>query len=54
MRRTLRCRASAAYPRTQERLNAAGIATRALDVSELHKAEGALSCMSLLLEGQKG
>jgi dimethylargininase len=45
---------SAAYPRTQERLNAAGIATRALDVSELHKAEGALSCMSLLLEGQKG
>jgi dimethylargininase len=41
---------SAAYPRTQERLNAAGIATRALDVSELHKAEGALTCMSLLLE----
>lgn len=41
---------SAAYPRTRERLDAAGIATRALDVSEVHKAEAALSCMSLLLE----
>lgn len=41
---------SAAYPRTRERLEAAGIATRALEVSELHKAEAALTCMSLLLE----
>jgi dimethylargininase len=40
---------SAAYPRTQRRLEAAGIMTRALDVSELHKAEAALTCMSLLL-----
>jgi len=44
---------SSAYPRTQGRLDAAGIATRALDVSELHKAEAALTCMSLLLEGRE-
>jgi dimethylargininase len=41
---------SSAYPRTEERLRASGIATRALEASELHKAEGALTCMSLLLE----
>lgn len=41
---------SADYPRTGERLAAAGIATRALEVSELHKAEAALTCMSLILE----
>jgi len=41
---------SSAYPRTQERLEAAGIATRPLEVSELHKAEAALTCMSLLQE----
>lgn len=40
---------SSAYPRTQRTLEAAGIATRAVDVSELHKAEAALTCMSLLL-----
>jgi dimethylargininase len=40
---------SRAYPRTQGRLEAAGISTRALDVSELHKAEAALTCISLLL-----
>jgi dimethylargininase len=40
---------SAAYPETHRRLEAAGISTRAVDVSELHKAEGALTCMSLLL-----
>jgi dimethylargininase len=44
---------SRAYPRTQGRLDAAGIATRALDVSELHKAEAALTCMSLLLPGRE-
>ncbi len=43
---------SAAYPRTRERLDAAGVVTRALDVSEVHKAEAALTCMSLLLEGR--
>ncbi|HXW73347.1 MAG TPA: arginine deiminase family protein [Steroidobacteraceae bacterium] len=41
---------SAAYPDTAERLVAAGVAVRLLDVSELHKAESALTCMSLLLE----
>jgi len=40
---------SAAYPRTRERLEAAGVTTRALEVSELHKAEGALTCMSLMI-----
>jgi dimethylargininase len=41
---------SSDYPATQERLRAAGIATRALEVSELHKAEAALTCMSLIFE----
>ncbi len=41
---------SAAYPRTRERLEAGGVRTQVLDVSELHKAEAALTCMSLLLE----
>ena len=41
---------SAAYPRTAERLAQAGVALRVIDVSELHKAESALTCMSLLLE----
>lgn len=40
---------SGAYPRTQARLAAAGIGTRTLEVSELHKAEAALTCLSLLL-----
>jgi len=40
---------SADYPRTRARLEAAGILTRALEVSELHKAEAALTCLSLIL-----
>jgi dimethylargininase len=40
---------SAAFPRTEQRLRAVGVATRALDVSELQKAEAALTCMSLIL-----
>jgi len=40
---------SAAFPRTEQRLRQAGLTTRALDVSELQKAEAALSCMSLML-----
>jgi dimethylargininase len=40
---------SAAYPRTCRRLVAAGVRTRSVEVSELHKAEGGLTCMSLLL-----
>jgi dimethylargininase len=41
---------SAAFPATRRALEEAGIATRALDVSELQKAEAALSCLSLILE----
>jgi dimethylargininase len=39
---------SSAYPHTRRRLQAAGVGTQALDVSELHKAEAALTCLSLL------
>ncbi|MCF8040240.1 MAG: amidinotransferase [Desulfohalobiaceae bacterium] len=38
-----------AYPRTRERLEKRGLAVRALDLSELAKAEGAVTCCSLLL-----
>jgi dimethylargininase len=41
---------SAGYPLTRARLEAAGARTRTLDVSELHKAEAALTCLSVLLE----
>jgi dimethylargininase len=41
---------STLYPRTQERLEQSGVRTRALDVSELHKAEAALTCLSLILD----
>ncbi len=41
---------SAAFPATARRLQQAGVATRALDVSELQKAEAALTCMSLVLD----
>lgn len=42
--------ASAAFPRTIDRLAAAGIDVIAVDVSELHKAEGATTCCSLVFE----
>ncbi len=41
--------AAAAFPRTNERLAARGARLTAIDVSELAKAEGALTCCSLLL-----
>ena len=41
---------SAAAPRTRERLERRGVSTVAVDLSELAKAEGALTCCSLLLE----
>lgn len=41
---------SADFPLTRRRLESAGIVARAVEVSELHKAEAALTCMSLLLE----
>jgi dimethylargininase len=40
---------STAFPRTAQRLRAAGVRCRALEVGELHKAESALTCMSLIL-----
>jgi dimethylargininase len=39
---------SAAYPRTAERLDSAGIQNRSVVSSELAKAEGALTCCSLI------
>jgi dimethylargininase len=41
---------SDSYPRTRERLEQAGVTTGSLQVAELHKAEAALTCLSLLLE----
>jgi dimethylargininase len=38
----------AAFPRTRRRLEEAGIAVRTVDVSELAKAEGAVTCCSLI------
>jgi dimethylargininase len=38
----------ACFPRTRQRLEAAGIAVTAVDVSELQKAEGATTCCSLV------
>ena len=37
-----------AYPRTLERLEFRGIATRTVHMSELAKAEGALTCCSVI------
>jgi hypothetical protein len=39
---------SADAPQTERTLVAAGVVTRRLDVSELHKAEAGLTCLSLL------
>ena len=39
-----------AYPRTRERLERCGIPVHAVDVSELIKAEGAVTCCSLIFE----
>jgi dimethylargininase len=38
------------FPRTRERLERAGITVAAVDVSELQKAEGAVTCCSLVFE----
>jgi dimethylargininase len=40
---------SADYPKTRELLEKAGVLTRTLDVGELHKAEAALTCLSVVL-----
>jgi len=41
---------AAAYPRTNERLQQRGLSVQAVDASELAKAEGALTCCSLIFE----
>ena len=41
---------AASAPRTRRKLDALGFQTSALDTSEFEKAEGALTCMSLLFE----
>ncbi len=41
---------AAAFPRTAERISDAGFDVRAVEASELAKAEGALTCCSLLFE----
>jgi dimethylargininase len=41
---------AAAYSATSQRLEAAGIPLLAVDVSELAKAEGAVTCCSLIFE----
>jgi dimethylargininase len=40
----------AAFPRTRERLEARGIQVRTVDASQVAKAEGALTCCSLIFE----
>jgi dimethylargininase len=39
-----------AFPRTRARLEARGLRVATVDVSELAKAEGAVTCCSLLLD----
>lgn len=43
----------AAYPRTQTRLERLGFTLHAIDVSELAKAEGAVTCCSLLVRARR-
>ena len=40
-----------AFPRTRDRLEALGISVAGVDVAELAKAEGGVTCCSLILEG---
>lgn len=43
---------SAAFPKTREILEREGFCPRALDISEMAKAEGALTCSSLIFDEQ--
>ena len=43
----------ASFPRTRERLIAAGFRVTAVDVSELQKAEGAVTCCSLVFRAEE-
>lgn len=40
------------YPKTQQRLAAAGIRMEVVDASEVAKAAGAVTCCSLIFEAQ--
>ncbi len=40
------------FPRTRRRIEARGLDVMAIDVSELQKAEGAVTCCSLILDGR--
>jgi len=42
---------SSAFPRTRQRLESSGIAVHAVDASELAKAEGGVTCCSLVFRG---
>ncbi len=41
---------SADFPRTAEKLQAAGIAVRQVGIGELHKAEAGLTCLSIVIQ----
>lgn len=45
---------AAAYPRTRRRLEAAGVAVREVDMSEFAKAEGGVTCCSVILDEKGG
>jgi dimethylargininase len=42
--------AAAGFPRTAERLRSRGLDVRTVDVSEFQKAEGGVTCKSLLFD----
>jgi dimethylargininase len=46
--------AAAGFPRTEDRLRARGLAVRTVDVSEFQKAEGGVTCKSLLFRVADG
>lgn len=45
---------AAAFPRTRERIEARGIRVDAIELSELAKAEGAVTCCSILIPAPSG
>lgn len=44
---------SASYPRTARRVEAHGLEPRLIDISEFHRAEGGLTCLSILLQSSR-
>ena len=45
---------STSFPRTLDMVRDLGLITISLDVSELHKAESGLTCMSLVFDAPSG